>query len=136
MAKRNPEQPKLLLERTLNGFSPATPWDQEVLAQYAIGSTCEVQVFQKRSLPRLRLYWTILHDCVANSENKYGSAEDLHSVTKIALGYTHRVKLMGDGPGAILLRSAKYCLAQLNLLRAPSIPGISKWLDNLATLLD
>jgi len=125
MAKRNPEQPKLLLERTLNGFSPATPWDQETLAQYSIGSTVEAQIFQRRSLPRLRLYWTVLHDCVANSENKYGSAEDLHSAIKIALGYTHKVKLMGDGPGAVLLKALKFALTEIGRIAGsqPSLLG-------------
>jgi hypothetical protein len=31
---------------------------------------------------------------VANSEGKYGRAEDLHDMLKIALGYTRRIKML------------------------------------------
>jgi hypothetical protein len=92
--KRDSEHPKVLLTRTLHGFAPATPYDQERLMHYSIGATVEVQVWQKRSLEHLRLYWAVLHQCVDNSENKYGRAEDLHDILKITLGYSRRIRLL------------------------------------------
>lgn len=136
MTKRNSEHPRLVMRVGLNKkLEHVVPWGEEMMMHYPLGADVEVHIFQRRSLEHTRLYWAVLHACVDNSENKYGTAEDLHSAIKIALGYTHKVKLIGEGPGTLLLRSAKYCLSQLNILRAPEIPGISKWLDKLAEIL-
>lgn len=105
------------------------------MMHYPLGADVEVQIYQKRSLEHSRLYWAVLHACVDNSENKYGTAEDLHSALKVALGYTHKIKRIGDVPGAILLRSAKYCLGRLGILMTPPIPGISDWLEKLQTIV-
>jgi hypothetical protein len=102
--KRSNEHPKVLLERRPEGWRPVTGYDAERLSQYAIGAVVEAQLWQNRSLEHLRLYWVILHQCVENSENKYGRAEDLHDAIKIALGYTRTVKMLAVGPGAVAVK--------------------------------
>jgi hypothetical protein len=95
MSKRSDtEHPKVLLQRVVGGFKPATGYDEERCQHYGVGHTVEVTLFQNRSLPQLRLYWVVLHDVVENSEGKYGRAEDLHEILKIELGYQQRVKLL------------------------------------------
>jgi hypothetical protein len=94
MAKRNSEHPKVLLQKKLGGWTFVDAYGEEQCAGYAIGSVVEAQFWQKRSLEHLRLYWAVLGECVNNSEGKYGSAEDLHEVLKIALGYTRKIELL------------------------------------------
>lgn len=136
MTKRNSEHPRLVMRVGLNKkLEHVVPWGEEMMMHYPLGADVEVHIFQRRSLEHTRLYWAVLHACVDNSESKYGTAEDLHSAIKIALGYTHKVKLIGEGPGAMLLRSAKYCLSRLNILVTPKIPGITEWIDKLTMIL-
>jgi hypothetical protein len=93
--RRSAEYPKVLLKRT----GPVTfvlllPQDQERLMHYPVGAEVEAQLWQERSLDHLRLYWAVLHQCVENSEGKYGRAEDLHDMLKVTLGYSRRVTLL------------------------------------------
>jgi hypothetical protein len=101
--KRGAEHPKVLLRRTLAGFEPAAPWVAEQLMHYSIGAVIEAQFWQSRSPEHLALYWCVLHGCVENSENKYGRTTDLHDALKIALGYTHKIRMLDVGPGHLIL---------------------------------
>lgn len=107
MAARDQEHPRVIMRRVVGGFVPAAPYDEERLMHYGVGHDVEVQLFQRRSLPHLRLYWAVLHEVVENSEGKYGRAEDLHEALKVALGYQRKIQLL-DGatiilPGSIAL---------------------------------
>lgn len=106
MVKRNSEHPRLVMRVGLNKkLEHVVPWGEEMMMHYPLGADVEVQIYQRRSLEHTRLYWAVLHAIVDNTENKYGSAEDLHSAIKVALGYTHKIKLIsGDTiilPGSI-----------------------------------
>ena len=96
------------MRRVVGGFEHSTPWVEEMLSQFAIGSEVEVRIMQRRSLPQLQLYWVILHLCVSNSEDKYGRAEDLHDALKIALGYSRRVPVIGGNEVIILPGSISF----------------------------
>jgi hypothetical protein len=113
--RRSAEHPKVLLKRT----GPVTfvlvlPQDQERLMHYAIGAEIEAQFWQERSLDHLRLYWAVLHQCVENSEGKYGRSEDLHDMLKVTLGYSRRVTLLCPSEHATI---ATRILALLRKLR-------------------
>jgi hypothetical protein len=112
MAARSPEHPKVLLTRTLSGFEPATAHDSERLSAYGIGHTIEATLWQRRSPGHHRLYWVVLSICTANSEGKYGAAEDLHSAIKIALGYTHRIQLLIPSEHAMIATQVRNVLRE------------------------
>lgn len=106
MTKR--EAPDLLFDVLMvNGsraLFPAAPWVDEALMQYAIGArVTSKEIRQDRSKPHHNLYWGVLSLCVENSENKYGSAEDLHGAIKVALGYRREIKLLSTGEGRLML---------------------------------
>lgn len=114
VTKRSPEQPKVLLERKLGGWGFFDGFSEEQCQGYAIGAIVEAQFWQNRSLPQLRIYWATLSQCVFNSEGKYGSAEDLHEVLKIALGYTRQIDLLLPGENAGAAAVVKVALETCN----------------------
>lgn len=136
MTKRTSEYPRLVMRvGQSKRLEHIAPWGEEMMQHLPYGAEVEVYVSQRRSPGRHRLYWAMVNDIVANSED-WATNEHFHAATKIELGYTQKIKTIGDSARTLLLRSAKYCLDRLNILRTPSIPGISEWLDKLATILD
>ncbi len=91
-------------------LSPRTGYDQEILSRYGFGHTVEVTIWQNRSLPHHRFFFGMLHYCVANTENKYGSTDDLLSALKVAQGYTHRIKLLRPSAHATIALAIKQYL--------------------------
>lgn len=79
------------MKRTRHGLEPVTAHDADMLAEYALGSDCEVSIKKRRSLPQLRLYWSTLHNVVA-ATGSHPSAEHLHDAIKMDLGYTTPIK--------------------------------------------
>ncbi len=133
MAKRSTEHPKLLfyvdfVDGCGKVLRPAMPFVEEQMMHYAVGANVEIQLWQDRSPEHHALYWCVLAECVANSENKYGSSQDLHSAIKVALGYTHKVKLLGVGPAALAAdRLAKWA-TRIVAFVANALPFIpEKW---------
>jgi hypothetical protein len=117
--RRSAEHPKVLLKRT----GPVTfvlvlPQDQERLMHYAIGAEIEAQFWQERSLDHLRLYWAVLHQCVENSEGKYGRSEDLHDMLKVTLGYSRRVTLLCPSEHATIATKVLKLLRRLRVFFA------------------
>lgn len=84
------DNPPVLMVRTRNGFSPATPYDDERLQYYAMGAECEVTIWQERSDPIHRLYWVLLGLIAKNQghERGFSTAESIHWALKESLGYT------------------------------------------------
>jgi hypothetical protein len=117
--RRSAEHPKVLLKRT----GPVTfvlllPQDQERLMHYPIGAEIEAQFWQERSLDHLRLYWAVLHQCVENSEGKYGRSEDLHDMLKVTLGYSRRVTLLCPSEHATIATKVLKLLRRLRVFFA------------------
>lgn len=94
MAKHSGDQPKVLMTRAPNGWVGTTAHDQERLSEYAIGADVEITLHQRRSNRHNSMYWVVLSLCVANSEGKYGSSQDLHRMLKVCLGYSRKVRLL------------------------------------------
>lgn len=86
MARSDVDKAPIFMVRTPTGLKPAGPFDAERLDSYAFGSTVEVSIKQRRSLPQLRLYWSVLAKAVDNLDG-YPSAEALHEALKLHLGY-------------------------------------------------
>lgn len=130
-AKRDADHPKIMLRRVLGGFEPAHQHAEEQLQHYPVGALVEVQVWQRRSQPHLALYWVILHQCVDNSENRYGRAEDLHEALKVALGYSRRVNLLASHQSTIKATITKL----INRVRAAITTVLPTWVGAKACIL-
>lgn len=89
------EKRPIICTVTPQGLRPASAFDAEVLDQYKHGSTVEVKLMQRRSIPELRAYWAGLHTAV-EATDVYPSAEHLHEAIKIALKLTTPVMTL-DG---------------------------------------
>lgn len=105
MAKRSTERPRLIMVvGQSKRLEHVASWGEEMMQHYAQGAEVEVQVFQRRSAGRHRLYWLMIHDIVENSDN-WTSDEDFHNATKVELGYVRTVPLINGGtiifPGSI-----------------------------------
>ena len=75
------------MERTLAGFAPFSPLEDERIAmEYPIGAVVEVEVFMHRSLPRMRLYWAVMHHVHANDPFGYASPEKISDAILIEAG--------------------------------------------------
>lgn len=134
MTKRGSEHPKLLLRRTLSGWEAPDAYTAERMARYPIGCMVEMQAWEGRNVERLRLYWVVLHECVENSENKYGRAEDLHNALKIALGYKREIKLLNVGQTSSMLMALGVIINRARQLveRMPGNPVTRALADLLA----
>jgi hypothetical protein len=89
--KRDIERAPLVMMRTRNGLAPVSAHDDELLADYAIGSMVEITVKQRRSLPQLRTYFAMLA-YVNKLTDAYPTVEKLNEALKMHLGYVTTVR--------------------------------------------
>ena len=89
------ERAPILMRRTRGGLSPVAAFDAERLERYGIGADVEVTIKQRRSLPQMRLYWSMLARVVENTDG-WPTSEHLHEALKQHLGYTQPLKTV-DG---------------------------------------
>jgi hypothetical protein len=94
--KTDRERRPVMLRRTRRGLEPVMPADAEALDAIDIGADVEVTIKRRRSLPQLRLYWSMLaHVVLATGD--YPSPEHLHDAVKMALGYTTPIRTIEGG---------------------------------------
>jgi len=111
MTKFNPELPTISMvveKKNEQGgvrLAPGDGYAEEAFSQIPYGTQLEIKFYQRRSYPKLKLYWSILGTCVKNGDDRYGTSENLHDVIKITLGYCRRVKAIGVGPAAQIVDS-------------------------------
>jgi len=86
------ERPSIIVRRTRRGLAPVSAFDEERLHGMALNTECEVRPLTKRSLPQLRLYWSILSRVVAATDIA-PTSRHLHEILKIKLGYVTPVRL-------------------------------------------
>lgn len=89
------ERPSIIVRRTRRGLAPVSAFDEERLHGMALNTECEVKPLTKRSLPQLKLYWSILSRVVAATQIA-PTAGHLHDILKVELGYCTPVRLL-DG---------------------------------------
>src|SRR5690606_41960682 len=91
MAKK-PEKPVYAFRRRGNALVPDMDMDARALEGIAEGQLVRAGIKEFRSLPRLRAYWSMLHDGVAATACG-ASAERLHEAMKLELGIGVLVKV-------------------------------------------
>jgi hypothetical protein len=86
------ERPSLIVRKTRRGLAPVSAFDEERLHGMPMNTECEVKPLTKRSLPQLRLYWSILSRVVAATDIA-PTAGHLHDILKVELGYVTPMRL-------------------------------------------
>lgn len=112
VGKSKKEEPRIRAVKGLNGFSAATPFDAELMAEIGFGREVELTVHQERSAVHHRKYWAVLKTLCDNSEGKYLSPVDMHEALKISLGVTRRIQLLTPSTHATIAVKIRTRLAQ------------------------
>ena len=89
MTKRD-KAPSPIVRKTARGISPAAAFDAEQIMNDSFGTEYDLVKRSRRSLPQLRLYWSVLRN-VVNATGKWPTATHLHEELKIICGYTRSV---------------------------------------------
>ena len=87
------ERPSIIVRRTRRGLAPVSAFDEERLHGMPMNTECEVRPLTKRSLPQLRLYWSILSRVVA-ATGIAPTAAHLNDLLKVHLDYCTTVYLL------------------------------------------
>lgn len=95
MKRASRETAPIVLRRTERGLEARSRMASDLLANYPLHSDVEVTIKRRRSLPQLRLYWSMLHK-VVEATDAFPSAEKLHEALKYDLGMVTPVRLL-DG---------------------------------------
>lgn len=87
MAKASEKAPIYAIKR--NGhFEPSAVIDAEAFDAIANGSEVELTIKQKRSNPRLRLYWSVLGEVVKGGYGPWQTKDTLSDALKLACNVT------------------------------------------------
>lgn len=89
------EQSFTMLRRVPQGLVPLSAYDDERLSRFPMFADVRANLTMPRSLPRHRLYWLLL-GIVADNQEVYRTAEDLHFALKVRLRYIEEFRLIGD----------------------------------------
>lgn len=107
MGKHDHPNLQFVVER--GKLSPAGPYEAEALSTYSNGAKLTVTLHQKRSLPLLRKYWSVLRDVVNNCSTPWDSPDEASDALKLALGVTDISKTVSGKwfirPGSISFNS-------------------------------
>lgn len=85
--------PVCICRVTPRGYEPVSPYDQEIHAEYTIGSIVTVAIKQMKNPGQFRLYWRILNLVYPNTE--YGSAHALSDALQLYCGFGIRETVGG-----------------------------------------
>ena len=91
---------KLLLKRTLAGWSPADSDAVEEQKRFKIGETYRAEIVKPRSLKTLGRYWVLVQMILDNS-TQFKSKESLHNYLKIRAG--HCTPIVAKSTGEVFL---------------------------------
>jgi hypothetical protein len=90
------ERLPITMKRHGSMLIPISGFDEGLLHALPEDAAMEITVNRRRSLPQLRMYWSILHR-VVEATGSHPTPEHLHSAIKLALGYaTDVTKLDGE----------------------------------------
>ena len=106
MAKRD-RPPAPLVRKTRRGISPVAAYDAELMLGDPMGTEYDLVKRNRRSLPQLRLYWSILHR-VVNATGRWPSAEHLSDEIKLTLGYRRKVHDLATGEESVAVDSIAF----------------------------
>lgn len=128
------DTPTIIMQRRGTFLVPEGPIDGEALAKYPAGKPLKVRLSQARSLPMMRLYWSMLQ-LVSENLDQPVSAETLHEWLKLKLGVSNQIKLRSGEivsvPGSIAFDKMEqpefraYFEAAKALLVEHIIPGLN-----------
>lgn len=93
------EAPPLFMRVLPDGvLRPQTRFDLEhISTRYAVGTQLRAKLTQPRSVPRHRLYWSVLAEVVDATGDRWCSVEDLHESIKLHLRMVRGISMLGGG---------------------------------------
>lgn len=131
--KKDREKSFMMLRRVPAGFAPLAACDAEQMEHIPIFADVRANLTMPRSMPRHRFYWVVL-GIVADNQERFRTAEDLHTAIKVKLGYVEDFVLI-DGSLLIRPRSTdfesmdelefrQYMEAAFQIIVTDIIPGL------------
>lgn len=78
---------KMLLRKTLNGFSPADDMSVEIAKRFKVGETYRGEIVKPRSTKTLGRYWVLCQMILDNTET-FRSKEQVSDYLKIRTGHS------------------------------------------------
>lgn len=129
------ERPPIFVQRRGAFLVPQAPIDGELLEAFPAGKPLRVAITQPRSVPQMRLYWSMLR-LVADNLDSEVTTEALHSWIKMRCGVTAAIPLRSGQveyvPGSIAFdkmdqdQFGRFFDRATELLVEHVIPGLSK----------
>lgn len=129
------ERPPIMMIRRGTFLVPAAPIDGELIEAFPAGKALRVAVTPPRSVPQLRLYWSMLR-LVADNLDSAVTTEALHNWIKMRCGIAAAIPLRNGEtdyvPGSIAFDKMDQDQFQafmdraLDLVLGQLIPGLSK----------
>lgn len=129
------ERPPIFVQRRGAFLVPQAPIDGELLEAYPAGKPLRVAVTQPRSVPQLRLYWSMLRLVADNMESEV-TTEALHNWVKMRCGVSAAIPLRSGAvdyvPGSVAFDKmdqdtfARFFDRAVTLIVEHLIPGLGK----------
>lgn len=129
------ERPPIFMQRRGSFLVPQAPIDGELLDAYPAGRALRVAVTQPRSVPQLRLYWSMLR-LVADNMSAEVTTEALHNWIKMRCGVSAAIPLKSGKvdfvPGSVAFDKmdqeafGRFFDRAMDLVVEHLIPGLGK----------
>lgn len=91
---------KLLLKRTLNGWTEADDDSKALARKYVVGQSYRATIVKPRALVSLRRYWGLVTLILDNSD-EFTSKEQIHNYLKLRAG--HCTPIVSKATGEVFL---------------------------------
>ena len=129
------ERPPIFVQRRGSFLIPQAPIDGELLEGFPSGKPLRVAITQPRSVPQLRLYWSMLRLVADNMETEV-TTEALHSWVKMRCGVAAAIPLKSGAvdyvPGSVAFdrmsqdEFARFFDRAVTLIVEHLLPGLGK----------
>jgi hypothetical protein len=81
---------------TPKGFSPASPYDHDLMCEYPFNAEVKLVVTRPRSVRENSFYWVCLQNLIDAGAADFPNPEMMHNAIKLELGYVKAIKTL-DG---------------------------------------
>lgn len=129
------ERPPIFVQRRGSFLVPQAPIDSELLDGFPSGKPLRVAITQPRSVPQLRLYWSMLRLVADNMETEV-TTEALHGWIKMRCGVSVAIPLRSGAvdqvPGSVAFDKmdqeafGRFFDRAMDLVVEHLIPGLGK----------
>lgn len=130
MANKRNKPPSPIVRKTARGISPVAAYDAETLMSDPLGTEYDLVKRSRRSLPQLRLYWSVLRN-VVRATGKWPTEAHLHDDLKLICGYTRNLVNWETGEVSVVVDSIAFDAMNQDEFRAYFDTAMEKLADHL-----